>query len=77
MPEEGVVVGRGLGALDMARAIRTGRPHRATGELGYHVLDTMVSAQESAARGAFVAVESTVDPIEAVPVDFDRFARTV
>lgn len=75
--EEGVVVGRGLGALDMARAIRTGRPHRATGELGYHVLDTMVAAQESAARGAFVPVESTVDPIEAVPVDFDPFARTV
>lgn len=77
VPEEGVVVGRGLGALDMARAIRTGRPHRATGELGYHVLDTMVSAQESAARGAFVTVESTVEPIEAVPVDFDPFARTV
>ena len=52
VPEEGVVVGRGLGVLDMARAIRTGRPHRATGELGYHVLDTMVSAQESAARGS-------------------------
>jgi predicted dehydrogenase len=77
VPEEGVVVGRGLGALDMARAIRTGRPHRATGELGYHVLDTMVSAQESAARGEFVTVESTVEPIEAVPVDFDPFARTL
>ena len=75
--EEGVVVGRGLGALDMARAIRTGRPHRASGELGYHVLDTMVAAQESAAREQFVAVESTVDRIEAVPVDFDPFARTL
>jgi len=77
VPEEGVVVGRGLGALDMARAIRSGRPHRATGELGYHVLDTMVSAQESAARGEFVTVESTVDLIEAVPVDFDPFAKTL
>lgn len=77
VPEEGVVVGRGLGALDMARAIRSGRPHRATGELGYHVLDTMVAAQDSAARGEFVAVESTVDPIEAMPVDFDPFARTL
>jgi predicted dehydrogenase len=77
VPEEGVVVGRGLGVLDMARAIRTGRAHRATGELGYHVLDTMVSAQESAARGEFVTFESTVEPIEAVPVDFDPFARTL
>lgn len=75
--EEGTVIGRGLGVLDMARAIRTGRAHRATGELGYHVLDTMMSAQESAARGEFVAVESTVDPIEAMPVDFDPFARTL
>lgn len=75
--EEGVVVGRGLGALDMARAIRTGQPHRATGELGYHVLDTMVAAQESAARGEFVAVDSRVDRIHAVPVDFDPYARTV
>lgn len=77
VPEEGVVVGRGLGVLDLARAIRGGRPHRATGELGYHVLDAMTSAQESAARGEFVTVHSTVDPIEAVPVDFDPFARTV
>jgi hypothetical protein len=37
----------------------------------------MVSAQESAARGEFVTVESTVEPIEAVPVDFDPFARTL
>ena len=75
--EEGVVVGRGLGVLDMARAIRTGRAHRATGELGYHVLDTMMSASESAASGAFVTVESTVDEIEAVPVDFDPLQRTL
>ncbi|MGZ0712739.1 Gfo/Idh/MocA family protein (plasmid) [Coraliomargarita sp. W4R53] len=77
LPEEGTVVGRGLGALDMARAIRSGRPHRATGELGYHVLDTMMSAQESAALGQFIPVASTVASIEAMPVDFDPFARTL
>jgi predicted dehydrogenase len=75
--EEGTVVGRGLGALDMARAIRAGRPHRATGELGYHVLDTMLAAEESAARHEFVAVTSTVAPIEALPIDFDPFAATL
>ena len=75
--EEGVVVGRGLGVLDMARAIRSGRPHRATGELGYHVLDTMMAASESAATSQFVSVSSTVDEIEAVPVDFDPLARTL
>ena len=77
VPQEGVVVGRGLGALDMARAIRTGRPHRATGELGFHVLDVMVAAQDSAGRREFVSVGSTVAPIEAVPVEFDPFARTL
>jgi len=75
--EEGTVVGRGLGLLDMARAIRAGRPHLATGELGYHVLDVMVSAEESALSGAFVNVESTVAPIGSMPVDFDPFAATL
>lgn len=77
LAEEGVVVGRGLGALDMARAIRTGGAHRATGELGFHVLDVMVAAQDSAARGEFVTVGSTVEPIDAMPRDFDPFARTL
>lgn len=75
--EEGTVVGRGLGALDMARAIRSGRPHRATGELGYHVLDTMLAAEESAARREFVAVQSTVGDIEQMPVNFDPFEATL
>jgi len=75
--EEGTVVGRGLGLLDMARAIRAGRPHLATGELGYHVLDVMVSAEESALSGAFVPVTSTVAPIGSMPIDFDPFAATL
>jgi len=32
---------RGVGAADMAKAIRTGRAHRASGELAYHVLEAM------------------------------------
>lgn len=32
---------RGLGLADMAHAIRSGRPHRASGELAFHVLDAM------------------------------------
>ncbi|MGO4429528.1 gfo/Idh/MocA family oxidoreductase, partial [Streptomyces sp. MCAF7] len=32
---------RGTGVLEMARAIREGRPHRATGVLALHVLDVM------------------------------------
>lgn len=32
---------RGLGVRDMAQGIREGRPHRASGELAYHVLEIM------------------------------------
>ena len=75
--QQGVVVGRGLGVLDMVRAIAENRPHVATGELGFHVLDIMLSAEESAESGEFVAVESTVAPVPAVPADFDPHARTL
>jgi len=33
--------GRGVGLADMARAIETDRPHRASGELAFHVLEIM------------------------------------
>ncbi|THG28702.1 Gfo/Idh/MocA family protein [Naasia lichenicola] len=74
--QEGVLVGRGLGLLDMARAIRDGRPHVASGELGYHVLDTLLAIEESAASNRIVAVESTVPELGAIPADFDPLART-
>ena len=76
--QEGVVVGRGLGLLDMVRAIAEDRPHVATGELGYHVLDIMLSAEESIENAAFTTVESTLAaPVPVVPRDFDPFARTI
>ena len=75
--QEGVIVGRGLGLLDLARAIRQERPHVASGELGYHVLDTLLSIEDSAATGAPVAVQSTVDELGSVPAEFDPLARTV
>ncbi|RWZ52766.1 Gfo/Idh/MocA family oxidoreductase [Labedella phragmitis] len=76
--QKGTVVGRGLGLLDMVRAISEGRPHVATGELGFHVLDVMLSAQESVASGEFVTVDSSISaPVPSVPVDFDPFASTL
>jgi predicted dehydrogenase len=59
---------RGYGLADMARAIRSGGAHRASGDLAYHVLDVMESLLDSAASGgATVVVESTVERPEAVP----------
>ncbi len=77
VPQQGIVTGRGLGLLDMVRAIAEDRPHVASGELGYHVLDVMLSAEESAASGEFVAVASSVADVPLLPEGFDPFARTL
>ncbi|MEU4832576.1 Gfo/Idh/MocA family oxidoreductase [Streptosporangium sp. NPDC023615] len=71
VPTEGTEAGRGLGVLDMAQAIREGRPHRATGELGLHVLDTMIAVAESAERAAFVEVTGDCPVPEPLPRGWD------
>jgi predicted dehydrogenase len=68
---------RGTGVLDMARAIREGRPHRAQGALGYHVLDTMIAIAESVESRAFVEVGSSVDKPPLLPEDWDPLASTL
>jgi len=50
--------GRGCGVYDMALAIREGRPHRASGELAYHVLEAMHGFHESNDAGAVYRMES-------------------
>jgi predicted dehydrogenase len=75
--EEGPLSGRGVGALTMARTIRGGDLHVATGELGYHVLDTMVSIEESIEDHAFVDIASTITTIPALAADFDPFKPTL
>jgi predicted dehydrogenase len=40
-------VRRGVGVADMALAIHSGAPHRASGELAYHVLDVMQSLYDA------------------------------
>jgi predicted dehydrogenase len=52
---------RGLGIADMARGIRLGRPHRASGELAYHVLDIMHAFHDSSRDGRHVEMASTCD----------------
>ena len=61
----------------MVRAIQEDRPHVASGEVGYHVLDVMLSAEESAASGEFVTVNSSVSEVPVVPADFDPLASTL
>ncbi|MGW3311141.1 Gfo/Idh/MocA family protein [Streptomyces sp. NPDC001073] len=63
LPPVGAEAGRGLGALDMARAIRNGRPHIATGDVAYHVLDVLTSIDESITTGESVRLQSAIDAI--------------
>jgi predicted dehydrogenase len=60
--------GRGVGVADMARAIRTGEPHRADGAMAYHVLDVLESLLEAAAQDQPVDVASTVARPAVVPL---------
>lgn len=76
-PLRGKSGGRGTGTLDMARAIRAGRPHRASPELAYHVLDSMVAIRESVRRKCFVSIESSCARAEPLPADWDPYARTL
>ncbi len=62
---------RGTGALEMARAIRENRPHRATGELAFHVVDAMTAIAEAGASGSFVEVSSGISRSELLPDNWD------
>ena len=50
---------RGLGLADMAAALRSGRPHRASGQMAYHVLEVMHAVHEAARTGKHVEISST------------------
>jgi predicted dehydrogenase len=77
-PAAGAFDGRGLGVLEMARALRSrdGVP-RASGEIGLHVLDTMEAIETSAADGEFRPVRSEFRSPEMLEADWDPKARTL
>lgn len=60
--------GRGTGVADMAAAIKTGRPHRASGELAYHVLDLMHGVHDASREGRHIEVESTCERPAPLPI---------
>src|SRR5580693_1009658 len=66
LPTSGPADGRGLGVLDLARALRRGGRPRASGELGLHVLETMEAIDRSVADRSFQPVRSTFGLPEAL-----------
>ena len=77
VPVTGVYAERGLGVLDLARASRTGGSPLASGQLGYHVLDTLVAIDEAVSEKRVVPVSSRVDRVPLVADDLDPFSRTL
>lgn len=49
---------RGIGVADMSNALRSGRPHRASGELAFHVLEVMHAIHRASSSGRAVEIES-------------------
>ena len=59
---------RGIGVADMAYALRSGRPHRASGDLAYHVLDIMHAFHDASREGKHIELESHCERPAALPL---------
>ena len=63
---------RGIGVADMAYALRSGRPHRASGELAFHVLDIMHAFQDASREGRHIMLESTCAQPAPLPLGLEH-----
>src|SRR5699024_365930 len=77
VPASGATTGRGLGVLEMARALRAGVPHRAQGAIAAHVLDVMVGIETAIAENSIIEIDSTFSEVEPMPAEFDPFTATL
>ena len=61
--------GRMVGVADMAYAIRSGRPHRASGEQAYTVLDAMQGFLDSSRTGQAYTLTAPYERPAPMPAD--------
>ncbi len=59
---------RGIGVADMAYAMRSGRAHRASGRLAYHVLDVMQAFYDASEQKTWVDLASDCPRPEPFPL---------
>lgn len=59
---------RCLGVAEMASAIRSKRPHRASGEMAFHVLEIMHAIHEASDTGRYVRLKSTMTRPDSLPL---------
>ena len=63
---------RSIGVADMAYAIRTGRAHRANGQMAYHVLDVMHAVHDASKHSRYVCLESTCQRPAPMPLNLPK-----
>lgn len=60
------------GVIDMAMAIREGRPHRASGELALHVIEVLEAVERSSLEGRHVSIATSVERPATIPLGIDE-----
>ena len=63
---------RSIGAADMAYALRSGRQHRANGELANHVLEIMLSFDKSSQAGTRIELRTTCERPAPLPLGLEN-----
>ena len=63
---------RSIGAADMANALQSGRPHRASGALANHVLEIMLSFDKSSKLGAKVELTTSCERPAPLPLGLEE-----
>jgi predicted dehydrogenase len=68
---------RGIGVADLASAIRSGRKHRASGQLAYHVLEAMHGFHDASSSGRHYEMSSTTERPAPLPLGLPKDAVDV
>ncbi len=62
---------RGVGVADMVTAMRSGRPHRASGEMAYHVVDIVNALHDASKENRHIELQSTCDQPAPLPLGLE------
>ena len=71
MPFGHATPSRSIGVADMAKAIETGRPHRASSDLALHVLEIILAFDKASAAGTKVELTTTCQRPEPLPLGLE------
>ncbi|WP_203567456.1 Gfo/Idh/MocA family protein [Aestuariimicrobium ganziense] len=67
--------GRGIGVVEIYRAVSKGQAPRLQGELAYHVLDIMLAVEESIAENRTVEITSVPPQVDPLPEGWDPLTK--